>query len=41
MRNIALTVVSASLATGHWLAPASPSSRGLDTNATWRFAEWP
>jgi len=38
--NIALTVVFASLPVGHWLAPASPFSGGLDANATWRFTEW-
>jgi hypothetical protein len=37
--NIALTVVLASLPVGHWLAPASPFSGGLDANATWRFTE--
>jgi len=39
-RNIALTVVSASLPMGHCLAPARPSGGGLDGNATWRFTEW-
>jgi hypothetical protein len=39
-RNIALTAVLASLPVGHWLAPASPFSGGLDANATWRFTEW-